>query len=178
MNKVTKTAIAGLLALFAGNATATDGEIVFDGEILKSACEINDSDRKIEVALGHYNAEQFRSVGDRSPKIPFTIPLVNCPMAGWEHDNGTVTNFPNLAKVGSFAGTAATGVGIRIDDAESGNIMPLNAMGTENTVYQIPAESAGVVNVDLIAYYVSTVEASEITPGEADAVVNVTLDYR
>ncbi|HCS2847008.1 TPA: type 1 fimbrial protein, partial [Shigella flexneri] len=24
----------------------------------------------------------------------------------------------------------------------------------------------------------STVEASEITPGEADAVVNVTLDYR
>ncbi len=90
MNKVTKTAIAGLLALFAGNAAATDGEIVFDGEILKSACEINDSDKKIEVALGHYNAEQFRSVGDRSPKIPFTIPLVNCPVTGWEHDNGNV----------------------------------------------------------------------------------------
>uniref|UniRef100_UPI001C405D11 fimbrial protein n=1 Tax=Escherichia coli TaxID=562 RepID=UPI001C405D11 len=131
MNKVTKTAIAGLLALFAGNAAATAGEIVFDGEILTSACEINDSDKKIEVALGHYNAEQFRSVGDRSPKIPFTIPLVNCPVTGWEHDNGnveasfrlwletrdngTVPNFPNLAKVGSFAGTAATGVGIRID---------------------------------------------------------------
>lgn len=90
MNKVTKTAIVGLLALFAGNAAATDGEIVFDGEILKSACEINDSDKKIEVALGHYNAEQFRSVGDRSPKIPFTIPLVNCPVTGWEHDNGNV----------------------------------------------------------------------------------------
>lgn len=90
MNKVTKTAIVGLLALFAGNAAATDGEIVFDGEILKSACEINDSDKKIEVALGHYNAEQFRSVGDRSPKIPFTIPLVNCPVTGWEHDNGTL----------------------------------------------------------------------------------------
>ncbi|HCR7106154.1 TPA: type 1 fimbrial protein, partial [Shigella flexneri] len=27
MNKVTKTAIVGLLALFAGNAAATDGEI-------------------------------------------------------------------------------------------------------------------------------------------------------
>ncbi len=51
MNKVTKTAIVGLLALFAGNAAATDGEIVFDGEILKSACEINDSDKKIEVLL-------------------------------------------------------------------------------------------------------------------------------
>lgn len=68
-------------------------------------------------------------------------------------------------------------MGIRIDDAESGNIMPLNAMGNDNTVYQIPADSNGIVNVDLIAYYVSTVEASEITR-EADAVVNVTLDYR
>ncbi len=115
-------------------------------------------------------------------------------MTGWEHDNGnveasfrlwletrdngTVPNFPNLAKVGSFAGIAATGVGIRIDDAESGNIMPLNAMGNDNTVYQIPAESNGIVNVDLIAYYVSTVVPSEITPGEAGAIVNVTLDYR
>lgn len=68
-------------------------------------------------------------------------------------------------------------MGIRIDDAESGNLMPLNAMGNDNTVYQIPADSNGIVNVDLIAYYVSTVEASEITR-EADAVVNVTLDYR
>ena len=162
MNKVTKTAIAGLLALFAGNAAATDGEIVFDGEILKSACEINDSDKKIEVALGHDNGNVEAS---------FRLWLET-------RDNGTVPNFPNLAKVGSFAGIAATGVGIRIDDAESGNIMPLNAMGNDNTVYQIPAESNGIVNVDLIAYYVSTVVPSEITPGEADAIVNVTLDYR
>ncbi|OVD81625.1 fimbrial protein, partial [Escherichia coli] len=35
MNKVTKTAIAGLLALLAGNAAAPVGEIVFDAEILK-----------------------------------------------------------------------------------------------------------------------------------------------
>lgn len=56
--------------------------------------------------------------------------------------------------------------------------MPLNAMGNDNTVYQIPAESNGIVNVDLIAYYVSTVVPSEITLWEADAIVNVTLDYR
>ena len=103
-------------------------------------------------------------------------------MTGWEHDNGNVEASFRLwlerGEVGCFAGTAATGVGIRIDDAESGNLMPLNAMGNDNTVYQIPADSNGIVNVDLIAYYVSTVEASEITPGEADAVVNVTLDYR
>lgn len=55
--------------------------------------------------------------------------------------------------------------------------MPLNAMGNDNTVYQIGGIN-GIVNVDLIAYYVSTVVPSEITPGEADAIVNVTLDYR
>lgn len=56
-------------------------------------------------------------------------------------------------------------MGIRIDDAESGNIMPLNAMGNDNTVYQIGGIN-GIVNVDLIAYYVSTVVPSEITPGK------------
>lgn len=169
---------------------ATDGEIVFDGEILKSVCEINETDKEVLVPLGHYSAEQFRSVGDHSPKIPFTIRLINCPRPVngstevpfrlWleTRDNGTVPGYPNLAKVGSFAGTAATGVGIRIDDAKSGAIMPLNTMDSRNTVYQIPADSNGEVNIDLIAYYVSTVISEDITPGEADAVVNVTLDYR
>lgn len=51
MNKVTKTAIVGLLALFAGNAAATDGEIVFDGEILKSLVKSMTLIRKLKLLL-------------------------------------------------------------------------------------------------------------------------------
>ena len=49
---------------------------------------------------------------------------------------------------------------------------------TNSTQGVFEARVAALEGVDLIAYYVSTVEASEITPGEADAVVNITLDYR
>lgn len=194
MNKVIKIVIAGLFAFFVGNVVVIDGEIVFDGEILKFVCEINDFDKKIEVVFGYYNVEQFRNIGERSLKILFIIFLVNCLMIGWEYDNGNVEaffrlwletrdngivfNFFNLVKVGFFVGIAVIGVGIRIDDAESGNIMLLNVMGNDNTVYQISAEFNGIVNVDFIVYYVLIVVLLEIILGEVDVIVNVTLDYR
>lgn len=72
-------------------------------------------------------------------------------MIGWEYDNGNVEvffclwlemwdngivfNFFNLVKVGFFVGIAVIGVGICIDDVESGNIMLLNVMGNDNMVY-------------------------------------------
>ncbi len=61
MNKVTKTAIVGLLALFAGNAAATDGEIVFDGEILKSACD----DRLRKTVVAHVFGERTMATLER-----------------------------------------------------------------------------------------------------------------
>lgn len=57
MNKVIKIVIVGLFVFFVGNVAVIDGEIVFDGEILKFVCEINDFDKKIEVVFGYYNVE-------------------------------------------------------------------------------------------------------------------------
>lgn len=39
-------------------------------------------------------------------------------------------------------------------------------------------EADGTTTVGLQAYYVSTVDSSAITPGEANATVDVTIDYR
>lgn len=193
MNKGIKIVIVGLFVFFVGNVVVIDGEIVFDGEILKFVCEINDFDKKIEVVFGYYNVEQFCFVGDCSLKILFIIFLVNCLMIGWEYDNGNVEvffclwlemwdngivfNFFNLVKVGFFVGIVVIGVGICIDDVESGNIMLLNVMGNDNMVYQILVDFNGIVNVDFIVYYVLIVEVLEIILGEVDVVVNVMLDY-
>ncbi len=46
--------------------------------------------RKLKLLLVTIMPNSFVLYGDRSPKIPFTIPLVNCPVTGWEHDNGNV----------------------------------------------------------------------------------------
>lgn len=190
MKVIYKTLIASSLVLAAGNVAATDGEIIFNGEIIESTCEISSPNRQVLVELGSYNKTQFRAVGDRSPKIAFTLPLVNCPTDEWEHidgttdasfqlwletrQGGTVENYPDLAKVSGMA-TTAEGVGIRIEDAKTEQTIPLNRLATPKISYTITGTT---MNVDLFAYYVSTKVASEIKAGEADAVVDVTLDYR
>lgn len=190
MNKVAKSITVGLLALSAGSAWATDGTIEFTGEILSSTCEFADGDT-IHVELGHYAAKQFNSIGDRSPAIPVDIPLKNCPTIPWLHldgttDNsfqlwletrtgGTVAGHDDLVAVSSLD-TAATGVGIRIARASDGTPMSLNKL-TDPKISFIP-EADGTTTVALQAYYVSTVEPSQITPGEANAIVDVTVDYR
>lgn len=190
MNKVAKSVAVSLLALSAGSAWATDGTIEFTGEILSSTCEFTNGDT-INIELGHYAAKQFKNVGDRSPAIPVDIPLKNCPTIPWLHvdgttDNsfqlwletrtgGTVAGHDDLVAVSSLD-TAATGVGIRIDRASDGAQMSLNKL-TEPKISFTP-EADGTTTVGLQAYYVSTVDPLQITPGEANAIVDVTIDYR
>ncbi|WFZ83772.1 type 1 fimbrial protein [Citrobacter freundii] len=190
MNKIAKSIAVSLLALSAGSAWATDGTIEFTGEILTSTCEFANGDT-INVELGHYAAAQFKTIGDRSPAIPVDIPLKNCPTAEWLHvdgttDNsfqlwletragGTVADHDDLVAVSSID-TAATGVGIRIDRASDGTQMSLNKL-TPPEVSFTP-ETDGTTTVGLQAYYVSTIDSAQITPGEANATVDVTIDYR
>lgn len=190
MNKITKSIAFGLLAFSANSVWATDGTIEFTGEIVASTCEFTNGDT-INVELGHYAASQFKTVGDRTPVIPFDIPLKDCPTTPWEHldgttdtsfqlwletrSNGTVAGHDDLVAV-SAPGTAATGVGIRIDRASDGMQMPLNMLSTPKMSFS--PEADGTANIGLQAYYVSTVLPAQITPGEANASVDVTIDYR
>ena len=88
---------------------------------------------------------------------------------------GTVAGNENLIAVNSLD-VPATGVGIRIDRAIDGKQMSLNKL-TDPKISFTP-EADGTTTVGLQAYYVSTVDSSAITPGEANATVDVTIDYR
>lgn len=190
MSKLCKLAIAGMLALAAGNVMATDGTIEFTGEILSSTCEFENGD-VINVELGHYAASQFKEPGDRSPAIPVDIPLKNCPTEPWVHTDGNTDSSFQIwleTRSGGTTGTnnelvavtgmekAATGVGIRIDRASDGMQMALNKLNSPKVTFAPAAD--GTATVGLQAYYVSTVATSLITPGEANASVDVTVDYR
>ncbi|UHD35426.1 type 1 fimbrial protein [Citrobacter portucalensis] len=192
MNKIAKSIAVSLLALSAGSAWATDGKIEFTGEILTSTCEFADGD-VINVELGHYAAAQFKTVGDTSPAIPVNIPLENCPATPWEHvdgttDNsfqlwletragGTVADHDDLVAVSSMD-TAATGVGIRIARASDNATMVLNKLPAADSKISFAPEADGTTIVGLQAYYVSTVDSKEISPSEANASVDITIDYR
>lgn len=190
MNNVTKSLAATLLVLSAGSAMATDGTIEFTGEILNSTCEFDNGDT-INIELGHYAAKQFKSIGDRSPAVPVDIPLKNCPTETWKHVDGTTDNSFQVwleTRSGGTTGannelvavtgkkTAATGVGIRIARASDDTPMALNKLNDPKISF-VPGTD-GTATVALQAYYVSTVASTAITPGEANAAVDVTIDYR
>lgn len=172
----------GMFMAFAINSYAIDGEINFHGAIITQACVINGGD-DIDVPLGTYSAAQFTSVGEPSPKIPFTLPLSNCPHGSAKTDHfriwleaPTVPGKPNLIQLADEFndGSAASGVGIRIIDAAKPDTpLPINTL--PDLEYTITGET---MNVNLMAYYESFAEPTAITAGVADAVVNVTLDYR
>ncbi|EPG4959877.1 TPA: fimbrial protein [Citrobacter amalonaticus] len=188
MKIINKTAIASLLTFAACHAWATDGTIEFTGQILTSTCEFAGGE-VVEIELGHYAAGQFKSIGDKTPSIPVAIPLKNCPIAPWKHvdgttdasfqiwletlNGGTVGTDNNLVAVTGMD-TAATGVGIRID-TNDGTQMFLNKLNDPKVSFPI---TGATMNLNLVAYYVSTVDAQDITAGEANASVDVTLDYR
>lgn len=88
MNVIAKSVAVGLLAMAAGSAWASDGTIEFTGEITTSTCEFANGDT-VNVELGHYSNTQFKTVGDKSPTTPFTIPLTNCPTEAWKHVDGS-----------------------------------------------------------------------------------------
>lgn len=185
MKNKLKLLAGGIFLAMAANSYAIDGAINFHGAIITQACIINGG-QDIDVPLGTFSAAQFQTVGEPSPKIPFTIPLANCPYAkdgSQETDHfriwleaATVPGTPNLIQVADEFkdGTAASGVGIRIVDAANPDTpLPINTL--PELVYDITGE---IMNVNLMAYYESFVESTAITAGVADAVVNVTLDYR
>lgn len=188
MNMFNKSALAGLFLLSAGQAWATDGTIEFTGQIITSTCEFADGD-VVNVELGHYAASQFKTVGDKTPSIPVTIPLKNCPTIPWEHldgvkdasfqlwletrNGGTVGTNNDLVAVTGMD-TPASGVGIRIDN-DKGTQIALNKLNDPKLSFPITGTT---MNINLLAYYISTVDSKSITAGEANATVDVTLDYR
>ena len=189
MNIIAKSVAVGLLAISAGSAWASDGTIEFTGEITTNTCEFANGDT-VNVELGHYSNTQFKNVGDKSPTTQFTIPLTNCPTEAWKHVDGTTsasfqlwletrssctTGTDNDLVAVTGSGTPATGVGIRIDRASDGTQLALNKLNDTPVYFDITGETT---DVNLQAYYVSTAEASAITAGEANASVDVTIDYR
>lgn len=181
MKTTYKLMVSGLLLALAGNSYAVDGTIKFTGEILKTACVINNN-ADIHVELGHYAAAQFTKAGETSPQhVPVILPLTNCPVTDtipqfrvWVEATPVNESNPNLIQVGDgiVSDDIATGVGIEIIDTASGAVMPLNKLS--DISYPITGTS---MNINWTAYYRSYVAPQAIHEGTADASVNVTLDY-
>ncbi|KOX66029.1 fimbrial protein [Pseudomonas sp. MS-1(2024)] len=165
------TALCGsslLIAMAAATAQAADGQVEFTGTINDNACTINSESVKKAVDMGQVRIADFpNTVGAvaTAGATPFSISLENC--------SGSTLKNASIKFSGQQSGTDATvlgmtgenqvsGVGIQINDARTGNKLPLN---TASNDYVLRPQSN---TFDFTASYVRLVadtEASEDTPG-------------
>ena len=165
------TALCGsslLIVMAAATAQAADGQVEFTGTINDNACTINSESVKKAVDMGQVRIADFpNTVGAvaTSGATPFSISLENC--------SGSTLKNASIKFSGQQSGTDATvlgmtgenqvsGVGIQINDARTGNKLPLN---TASNDYVLRPQSN---TFDFTASYVRLVadtEASEDTPG-------------
>ena len=165
------TALCGsslLIVMAAATAQAADGQVEFTGTINDNACTINSESVKKAVDMGQVRIADFpNTVGAvaTSGATPFSISLENC--------SGSTLKNASIKFSGQQSGTDATvlgmtgdnqvsGVGIQINDARTGNKLPLN---TASNDYVLRPQSN---TFDFTASYVRLVadtEASGDTPG-------------
>ena len=165
------TALCGsslLIAMAAATAQAADGQVEFTGTINDNACTINSESVKKAVDMGQVRIADFpNTVGAvaTAGATPFSISLENC--------SGSTLKNASIKFSGQQSGTDATvlgmtgenqvsGVGIQINDARTGNKLPLN---TASNDYVLRPQSN---TFDFTASYVRLVadtEASEGTQG-------------
>ena len=165
------TALCGsslLIVMAAATAQAADGQVEFTGTINDNACTINSESVKKAVDMGQVRIADFpNTVGAvaTAGATPFSISLENC--------SGSTLKNAAIKFSGQQSGTDATvlgmtgdnqvsGVGIQINDARTGNKLPLN---TASNDYVLRPQSN---TFDFTASYVRLVadtEASGDTPG-------------
>ncbi len=165
------TALCGsslLIVMAAATAQAADGQVEFTGTINDNACTINSESVKKAVDMGQVRIADFpNTVGAvaTAGATPFSISLENC--------SGSTLKNASIKFSGQQSGTDATvlgmtgdnqvsGVGIQINDARTGNKLPLN---TASNDYVLRPQSN---TFDFTASYVRLVadtEASGDTPG-------------
>ena len=185
------TALCGsslLIVMAAATAQAADGQVEFTGTINDNACTINSESVKKAVDMGQVRIADFpNTVGAvaTAGATPFSISLENC--------SGSTLKNASIKFSGQQSGTDATvlgmtgdnqvsGVGIQINDARTGNKLPLN---TASNDYVLRPQSN---TFDFTASYVRLVadtEASEDTPGvrgigtgKVNALASIDVTYK
>jgi major type 1 subunit fimbrin (pilin) len=168
-----KTLLA--LTLFTGvisAANAYDGTINFEGSVLETACTATAA--VSTVNMGAISKVALGSVGATSLAKPVSITLSSCPAAATK---ATITfagtpdaDNSQLFKIVAGSGTAATGLGLALYDADGTTLIAPNAISAEKTLND---KTDTVYN--FTAKYMATKAA--ITGGDANASTSFTVNY-
>ncbi|WP_431224360.1 fimbrial protein [Serratia sp. L9] len=148
---------------------AIDGTVNFTGNIIATTCSVDPAEQNQTKLLGNYDASSFKNTGDVAGSVAFSIHLMDCDtsitQAGVRFDGARANgNNDILAVTGG-----AAGIGVALYEKDSSTFLPLSKTSTPITI------SNSVGELSFVAKYMAT--NTTVTPGQANAVTQFSIDY-
>ncbi|MEJ8856040.1 fimbrial protein [Variovorax robiniae] len=165
------------LALVAGTASAANGTVNFNGEVVASTCAVANADGTgaINVTLPKITASQLNGgEGKRAGQTLFTIDLADCVPASGQVGVRFVGNAAQLDQVrGLFKNTgSASNVEVGVWDQLDTQLRPAENTGGFTAI----DTGTGAASIPLNAYYVST--GSAVGAGTVTSSGSFELEYK
>lgn len=180
--------LAGSASVFAEDqapekVTVTGGHINFEGAVVAAPCAIDNDSMDQTVSLGQVTSKMFKTAGDTSSFVPFSIKLTGCDLSGTDGTGNytkasivfkgdTAQDNAELLAVSGKAGAAndkADGIGIQI--RQNGTAAKFDGA----TALTPTLLANGENEVKLTAGYISFADA--VTAGTANATADFSVTY-
>ncbi|HGV3488755.1 TPA: fimbrial protein, partial [Klebsiella quasipneumoniae subsp. quasipneumoniae] len=134
----------------------TGGQVIFNGSITDSSCNIDSASTSQTVDLGKWASTYFTSTGFETTKTPFHIKVKDCP--------ASVTNVAVLfdgARDQSDNTLLATtggaaGVAIKLYEDDKSTVVSLGSVSKAKNVVAGATAGTGTADLEFFADYIST----------------------
>ncbi|WP_373638562.1 fimbrial protein [Klebsiella quasipneumoniae] len=152
----------------------TGGQVIFNGSITDSSCNIDSASTSQTVDLGKWASTYFTSTGFETTKTPFHIKVKDCP--------ASVTNVAVLfdgARDQSDNTLLATtggaaGVAIKLYEDDKSTAVSLGKVSKAKNVVTGATAGTGTADLKFFADYIST---GAVTAGDANGTANFNMIY-
>ncbi|HBU5928888.1 TPA: type 1 fimbrial protein, partial [Klebsiella quasipneumoniae subsp. quasipneumoniae] len=152
----------------------TGGQVIFNGSITDSSCNIDSASTSQTVDLGKWASTYFTSTGFETTKTPFHIKVKDCP--------ASVTNVAVLfdgARDQSDNTLLATtggaaGVAIKLYEDDKSTAVSLGSVSKAKNVVAGATAGTGTADLEFFANYIST---GAVKAGNANGTANFNMIY-
>ncbi|WP_336222351.1 fimbrial protein [Citrobacter amalonaticus] len=164
--------VAGSAMAMANMAHASDGTVKFTGNIVDTACTVDTASKDQTVPLGDVASSSFSAAGNTSTAQKFDIKLTNCPAGTVAAVFGGNSDPANTDLLKLDSGMTATGVAVRINNADDGSQVKVN---DTSSAKRVTVAADGSATLSYVGQYQST--SASVTAGTADATSQFTVLY-
>lgn len=152
----------------------TGGQVIFNGSITDSSCNIDSASTSKTVDLGKWASTYFTSTGFETTKTPFHISVKDCPASvknvavlfdgARDPSDNTL-----LATTGGAAGVA-----IKLYEDDKSTAVSLGSVSKAENVVTGATAGTGTADLEFFANYIST---GAVKAGDANGTANFNMIY-